>query len=293
MCTFAPFAVNGLCDFSSMQIITTIQQLRDRLKAEPSVAFVPTMGNLHEGHLSLARQARQHGKCVVVSIFVNPIQFGPGEDFDRYPRTLEADCAKLEGLADAVFAPAVAEVYPVPQQVFIEPPAVASELCGAFRPGHFRGVATVVLKLFNMVQPHAALFGKKDYQQLHVIRALVQQLNLPVEVVAAETERAADGLALSSRNGYLSPAERSEAVRLYRNLSRIRQSILSGETDFPALAAAVQAELEAHGWRVDYVSVRHADTLAAAVPGDRRLVALAAAWLGNTRLIDNVEIYPG
>ena len=276
-----------------MQIITTIQQLRDRLKAEPSVAFVPTMGNLHEGHVSLARQACQHGKCVVVSIFVNPIQFGPGEDFERYPRTLEADCARLEGLADVVFAPGVAEMYPVPQQVFVEPPAVANELCGVFRPGHFRGVATVVLKLFNMVQPHAALFGKKDYQQLHVIRALAQQLNLPLEIVAAETERAADGLALSSRNGYLSPAERSEAVRLYRNLARIRQSILSGETDFPALASAAQAELEAHGWRVDYVSVRQADTLAAAVPGDRRLVALAAAWLGNTRLIDNVEIYPG
>jgi len=187
----------------------------------------------------------------------------------------------------------VAEMYPVPQQVFVEPPAVANELCGAFRPGHFRGVATVVLKLFNMVQPHAALFGKKDYQQLHVIRALAQQLNLPLEIVAAETGRAADGLALSSRNGYLSPAERSEAVRLYRNLTRIRQSILSGETDFSALASAAQAELETHGWRVDYVSVRQADTLAAAVPGDRKLVALAAAWLGSTRLIDNVEIYPG
>ncbi len=279
-----------LFDFSSMQIISTIQQLRDRLKSEPSVAFVPTMGNLHEGHVALARQAREHGRCVVASIFVNPIQFGPGEDFDKYPRTLEADCAKLEDLADVVFAPTVDELYPEPQQVFVEPPPVAGELCGAFRPGHFRGVATVVLKLFNIVQPQAAVFGKKDYQQLHVIRAMVRQLNLPVEIVAGETLRAGDGLALSSRNGYLSAEERTEAVRLYRNLVQIRQSMLAGNLDFPALERAAAADLEAHGWRVDYVSVRAAASLAPAQAGETDLVVLAAAWLGKTRLIDNLEI---
>jgi pantoate--beta-alanine ligase len=273
-----------------MDIIHDIATLRGRLKAEPSVSFVPTMGNLHEGHVSLVRLARQHGRCVVASIFVNPIQFGPGEDFDKYPRTLEADCAKLEGLADVVFAPSVDEMYPVRQEVFVEPPPVAAELCGAFRPGHFRGVATVVLKLFNIVQPHTAVFGKKDYQQLHVIRAMVQQLNLPVAIVGAETERAADGLALSSRNGYLAAAERAEAVRLSQNLARIRRSILSGERGFPALEQAAKADLATHGWRVDYVSVRNAATLATAAASDADLVVLAAAWLGGTRLIDNVEI---
>ncbi|MHB1590548.1 MAG: pantoate--beta-alanine ligase, partial [Sulfuricella sp.] len=182
-----------------MQIISTTQELRDRLKSEPSVAFVPTMGNLHQGHLALVRQAREHGRCVVVSLFVNPLQFGPNEDFANYPRTFEQDCEKLAGLADVVFAPTVADLYPEPQQVFVEPPPVAGELCGVFRPGHFRGVATVVLKLFNIVQPQAAVFGKKDYQQLHVIRALVRQLNLPLEIVAGETLRAGDSLTLSSR----------------------------------------------------------------------------------------------
>lgn len=279
-----------LFDFSSMQIISTIQQLRDRLKAEPSVAFVPTMGNLHDGHVSLALLARQHGKCVVVSIFVNPIQFGPSEDFSNYPRTFEQDCEKLAGLADVVFAPTVADLYPEPQQVFIEPPPVANELCGAFRPGHFRGVATVVLKLFNIVQPQAAVFGKKDYQQLHVIRAMARQLNLPLEIVAGETLRAGDGLALSSRNGYLGTEERTEAVRLYRNLAFLRESIIAGNLDFPALERAAIADLEAHGWRVDYVSVRAAASLAPAKAGDMNLVVLAAAWLGKPRLIDNLEI---
>ena len=273
-----------------MQIISTIRDLRDRLKSEPSVAFVPTMGNLHEGHLALVRQAREYGRCVVVSIFVNPLQFGPNEDFSRYPRSFEQDCAKLEGLADVVFAPTVEALYPEPQQVFVEPPPVASELCGAFRPGHFRGVATVVLKLFNIVRPQAALFGKKDYQQLHVIRAMVRQLNLAVEIVAGETLRAGDNLALSSRNGYLSAEERVEAVRLYRNLVQIRESMLAGNLDFSALERAAAADLEAHGWRVDYVSVRAAASLAPALAEDRDLVVLAAAWLGKTRLIDNLEI---
>jgi len=273
-----------------MQIISTTQELRDRLKQEPSIAFVPTMGNLHQGHLALVRQAREHGRCVVASIFVNPLQFGPSEDFSSYPRTFEQDCEKLAGLADVVFAPTVADLYPEPQQVFIEPPPVARELCGEFRPGHFRGVATVVLKLFNIVQPQAAVFGKKDYQQLHVIRALVRQLNLPLEVVAGETLRAGDNLALSSRNGYLSAEERAEAVRLYRNLAFIRESIIGNSRDFSALESGAIADLEAHGWRVDYVSVRAADSLAPAQAGELNLVVLAAAWLGKTRLIDNLEI---
>lgn len=273
-----------------MQIISSVAQLRDRLKIEPSVVFVPTMGNLHQGHLALVRQAREHGRCVVVSIFVNPLQFGPNEDFAKYPRTFEQDCEKLAGLADVVFAPTVEDLYPEPQQVFIEPPPVANELCGAFRPGHFRGVATVVLKLFNIVQPQAAVFGKKDYQQLHVIRAMVRQLNLPLEIVAGETLRAGDSLALSSRNGYLSAEERTEAVRLYRNLVQIRESMLAGNLDFLALERAAAADLEAHGWRVDYVSVRAAASLAPAETGEMNLVVLAAAWLGKTRLIDNLEI---
>ena len=273
-----------------MQIISTTQELRDRLKSEPSVAFVPTMGNLHQGHLALVRQAREHGRCVVVSIFVNPLQFGPREDFSSYPRTFDSDCDKLAGLADVVFAPTVADLYPEPQQVFVEPPPVASELCGAFRPGHFRGVATVVLKLLNIVQPQAAVFGKKNYQQLHVIRAMVRQLNLPVQVVAGETLRAGDNLALSSRNGYLSAEERAEAVRLFRNLALIRESIAAGNSDFPALERATIADLEAHGWRVDYVSVRAATSLAPTVTGEINLVVLAAAWLGKTRLIDNLEV---
>jgi pantoate--beta-alanine ligase len=248
------------------------------------------MGNLHQGHLALVRQARVHGRCVVASIFVNPLQFGPSEDFSSYPRTIEQDCEKLEGLADVVFAPTVEDLYPEPQQVYVEPPPVANELCGAFRPGHFRGVATVVLKLFNIVQPQAAVFGKKDYQQLHVIRAMVRQLNLPLEIVAGETLRAGDSLALSSRNGYLSAEERVEAVRLYRNLVQIRESMLAGNLDFSALERAAAADLEAHGWRVDYVSVRAAASLAPAKMGEKNLVALAAAWLGKTRLIDNLEI---
>ncbi|BAN36024.1 pantoate/beta-alanine ligase [Sulfuricella denitrificans skB26] len=273
-----------------MQIVAAVQTIRERLKSEPSVAFVPTMGNLHQGHLALVRQAREHGRCVVVSLFVNPLQFGPNEDFSSYPRTFDQDCAKLEGLADIVFAPAVEDLYPELQQIYVEPSPLADELCGAFRPGHFRGVATVVLKLFNIVQPQAAVFGKKDYQQLHVIRAMVRQLNLPVEIVAGETLRAEDNLALSSRNAYLSAKDRTDAVRLYRNLALIRESIVAGNRDFLALECAAIADLKAHGWRVDYVSVRAAKSLEPAKAGDMSLVVLAAAWLGKTRLIDNLEI---
>ncbi len=272
------------------RLVHTPADLRAALDGQGRIAFVPTMGNLHEGHVALAREARRHGDRVAVSIFVNPIQFGPGEDFERYPRTLEADCAKLEGLADVVFAPAVETLYPVPQSVFVEPPPVAAELCGAFRPGHFRGVTTVVLKLFNLVRPQAAVFGKKDYQQLFILTEMVRQLNLPIAMVAAETARAPDGLALSSRNGYLSAAERQEATRLYRNLSRVRELIGQGRKDFAALETAARADLEGAGWKVDYFTVRSAATLLLPREDETALVALAAAWLGSTRLIDNVEI---
>src|SRR5450756_878486 len=273
-----------------MQVITTIAQLRARLSVERAIAFVPTMGNLHEGHLNLMRQAREHGDCVVASIFVNPLQFGPNEDFEQYPRTLDADCAKLQGQVDAVFAPAVNEMYPVLQTVFVEPPPVANELCGAARPGHFRGMATVVLKLLNIVQPHTALFGKKDYQQLHIIRQLVAQLNLPVRIIGGETVRAADGLALSSRNQYLSKAERGEAVFLYQMLQGMRLAILQGERDFERLQQQAVEVMSARGWAVDYVVVRNQSDLLppGVVQGNqaqRDLVILAAARLGSTRLL--------
>ena len=278
-----------------MQIISTIAELRARLVNECAVAFVPTMGNLHEGHLDLVRLARKHGKCVAASIFVNPLQFGPSEDFDRYPRTLEADCAKLQGLADIVFAPSPNEMYPVQQTLFVEPPPIANELCGAARPGHFRGMATVVLKLLNIVQPQVALFGKKDYQQLHIIRQMVAQLNLPVCIVAGETVRAPDGLALSSRNQYLNEAERAEAPSLYRMLQGMREAILQGERNFERLQRQAVENLAAKGWVADYVAVRNQSDLQSANPAQdglvqAELVILAAARLGNTRLLDNVEV---
>lgn len=273
-----------------MRLINTIAALREYLLQAGTVAFVPTMGNLHEGHIDLVRQARAHAGCVVVSIFVNPLQFGPSEDFDRYPRTLEADCAKLEGLADVVFAPAVSEMYAQRQTVFIEPPQIANELCGAARPGHFRGMATVVLKLLNIVQPQVALFGKKDYQQLHIIRQMVAQMNLPIRIVGGETVRAADGLALSSRNQYLSPAERTEATFLWQTLSNLARELQEGLHDYAAAEAVAVAALAGRGWRVDYVAVRNRATLAVAGANDRELVLLAAAHLGATRLIDNLEI---
>jgi pantoate--beta-alanine ligase len=273
-----------------MQIISTVAELRARLANETSIAFVPTMGNLHEGHLDLVRIAREHGQCVVVSIFVNPMQFGANEDFGKYPRTLELDCGMLEQCGvDVVFTPTERELYPQPQQVTVEPP-LENELCGAFRPGHFRGVATVVLKLFNIVQPDVAVFGKKDYQQLYVIRQVAAQLNFPVTVVGGETVRAPDGLALSSRNQYLSVAERTEAAFLYQTLVAIRQAMLDGTRDFAALERQAVQALAARGWQVDYVAVRDKNTLTQPGSGERDLVILAAARLGQTRLIDNLEV---
>ncbi|HZW24368.1 MAG TPA: pantoate--beta-alanine ligase [Gallionella sp.] len=273
-----------------MQLVSAIAELRARLASEKSVAFVPTMGNLHEGHLDLVRIAREQGSCVVVSIFVNPLQFGPSEDFDRYPRTLEADCAKLQGLADVVFAPAVDDMYPVRQTVFVEPPPIANELCGAARPGHFRGMATVVLKLLNIVQPQVAVFGKKDYQQLHIIRRMVAELNLPVTIVGGETVRAPDGLALSSRNQYLSADERAEAVFLSQVLRGMREAILQGERNIERLQGNAVTALATRGWAVDYVAVRNQSDLLPASLSQCDWVILAAARLGNTRLLDNVEV---
>jgi pantoate--beta-alanine ligase len=278
-----------------MQIITSAAELRTRLRSETAIAFVPTMGNLHDGHLNLMRLAREHGSCVVVSIFVNPLQFGPNEDFDKYPRTLEVDCAKLQGMADVMFAPSVNEMYPAQQTVFVEPPAIGSELEDASRPGHFRGMATVVLKLLNIVQPQVALFGKKDYQQLHIIRRMVTQLNLPIRIVGGETVRAVDGLALSSRNQYLSDTERREAIFLYQTLQGMRQAILQGCHDFEQLQEQAVEALSARGWKVDYVAVRDQSDLLPAAQNQRELVTqdlviLAAARMGNTRLIDNIEV---
>ncbi|MEO6975849.1 MAG: pantoate--beta-alanine ligase [Gallionella sp.] len=283
-----------------MQIISTIAKLRERLAGERSIAFVPTMGNLHEGHLDLVRQAREYGNCVVVSTFVNPLQFGPNEDFDRYPRTLDADCAKLQGLADLVFAPSVNEMYPAQQTVFVEPPPIANELEGAARPGHFRGMATVVFKLLNIVQPQVALFGKKDYQQLHIVRQMVAQLDLPVRIVGGETVRTADGLALSSRNQYLNQSERAEAVFLYQTLQELRGAVQQGERNVGRLQQQASERLSARGWSVGYVEVRNqSDLLPARMakpdrvqhdPVQRDLVVLAAANLADTRLIDNIEI---
>lgn len=264
-----------------MQIVSDIAGLRHTLAAAGPVAFVPTMGSLHAGHLSLVRLARQSAPAVVVSIFVNRLQFAPGEDFDRYPRSFERDCRLLEAEGvHAIFAPGEQELYPEPQSYLVQPPPVANELEGRFRPGFFQGVATVVLKLFNCVQPAAAVFGKKDYQQLLIVRGMVGQLNLPVRVVAGETVREADGLALSSRNAYLSPQERAEAPRLHRVLGQVAAGMPAGQAS---------AALTAAGWHPDYVEVRRRADLALARPGERERVVLAAARLGGTRLIDNVE----
>jgi pantoate--beta-alanine ligase len=274
-----------------MQIHSAIADLRSALKNRGRVVFVPTMGNLHAGHISLMEQARAHGDTVVASIFVNRLQFGPNEDFDKYPRTFQADCDKLEAAGvDVLFAPTEADLYPEPQEYVVEPPAIQNILDGEFRPGHFRGVATVVLKLFNIVQPHAAVFGKKDYQQLMVIRNMTRQLALPITIIGGETVRADDGLALSSRNGYLSTAERAEAPRLYRLLNDIRDAIRNGESDTVKLENIAVSELAAAGWKTDYVAVRQQSDLSTPNGVNTPLVVLAASRLGNTRLIDNLEV---
>jgi len=277
-----------------MEILEDIAALRARLAAERrsgrSIAFVPTMGNLHEGHLALARQARGEADVVAASIFVNRLQFGPNEDFDRYPRTFKADCDKLAAAGvQYIFAPSESELYPEPQEFTVEPPPLGHILEGEFRPGFFRGVATVVLKLFNIVQPDVAVFGKKDYQQLAVVRGLVRQFALPVRVVPGETVRAPDGLALSSRNGYLSPDERARAPQFSVTLREVAAA-LRGKGEFRALEARALTKLKDLGWKPDYVAVRKQLDLQLPVPSDRELVVLGAAWLGGTRLIDNIEV---
>ena len=274
-----------------MLIHSRIADLRAALQGCGRIVFVPTMGNLHAGHISLMEQARAHGDTVVASIFVNRLQFGPNEDFDQYPRTFADDCAKLETAGvDVLFAPDEHEFYPEPQEYTVEPPAIQHQLDGEFRPGHFRGVATVVLKLFNIVQPQVAVFGKKDYQQLMVLRNMTRQLALPIDIVGGETVRAEDGLALSSRNGYLTPEQRAEAPRLARALRELRTAVLLGIYDFERLERVAREELDGHGWQTDYVSVRRQSDLMPPQRGDRALVALAASRLGSTRLIDNIEI---
>lgn len=274
-----------------MQVVHTVADLRAALAGQTNTALVPTMGNLHAGHVSLVELAKQHGRPVVASIFVNPLQFGAGEDFERYPRTLAADCEKLAAAGcDLVFAPDVAEMYPVPQTFIVQPPAsLANDLCGAFRPGHFSGVATVVLKLFTLVQPRVAVFGSKDFQQLQVIRELVRQFNLPIDILAGGTLREADGLAMSSRNAYLGATERIQAPQLQRELAAIMAAVQAGERDFEALCDAAGRHLKMAGWRVDYVALRDAATLQTPTPDSTRLVVLGAAWLGSTRLIDNLD----
>ena len=279
-----------------MKIVSTITELRDQLRGQTRVAFVPTMGNLHEGHISLMRLAARHGDPVVASIFVNRLQFGPKEDFSSYPRTFADDCAKLEAAGVyCVFAPDEAELYPEPQAYKVSPPdELANMLEGEFRPGFFIGVATVVLKLFACVQPAVAVFGKKDYQQLMVIRRMCKQFALPIKIVPAETVRAEDGLALSSRNGYLSTAERAEAPALYAELQTLRAQFLGGNTDLAALELAAVTTLAARGWQPEYISVRKRSNLLAPTQSElaagEALVIVAAAKLGTTRLIDNLEV---
>jgi pantoate--beta-alanine ligase len=278
-----------------MQIIHTITELRAELGKYQRPAFVPTMGNLHDGHLALAKQAKTLGDVTVASIFVNRLQFLPHEDFGTYPRTLEADCEKLRGVGcDIVFAPSEQELYPQPQGYKVHPPAeLADILEGHFRPGFFTGVCTVVHKLFNIVQPHAAVFGAKDYQQQMIIRRMVDQMALPIAIHTGATLRAEDGLALSSRNGYLSTAERAEAVQISRTLKSMIVMLQNGEHNVAAIEQHAMKTLADRGWKPDYMTVRRRHDLQAPQPGDfgpDKLVVLGAARLGTTRLIDNLEV---
>jgi pantoate--beta-alanine ligase len=286
-----------------MKIVHTISDLRAQLRGQLRTAFVPTMGNLHEGHLSLMRLAANHGDPVVASIFVNRLQFAPHEDFDKYPRTLEEDIAKLEKEGVYVlFAPDEREMYPVPQDYRISPPQDLGDILeGEFRPGFFAGVTTVVMKLFQCVQPQVSIFGKKDYQQLMIVRRMCEQFSIPTEIIPGETIREDDGLAMSSRNRYLSPAERQEAVWLSKTLQQVASRVRDGQkamalspADITDLESAAAQILNQRGWKTDYVAVRRRRDLKSATPEDLsapdQLVVLAAAKLGATRLIDNLEI---
>jgi len=274
-----------------VRIISTVAELKDALATQRDIGFVPTMGNLHDGHLSLVQTARRHAGLVVVSIFVNQLQFGPNEDFAKYPRTLERDCELLAPAGcDIVFAPSTEQMYPEPQQYTVHPPAeLADILEGRFRPGFFVGVATVVLKLFNMVRPSVAAFGKKDYQQLLVIQNMVRQLALPIELVAGETVREAGGLALSSRNAYLDDEQRREAAQLHRTLADAATRMRADPADRENIERAAVETLQARGWRPDYVVIRRRQDLKIPAAKDSWVI-LGAARLGATRLIDNIEI---
>ena len=290
-----------------MQIIQTVSELRKALANQPSIGFVPTMGNLHAGHIALVTQAKHHAahilkSCVVASIFVNPLQFSPTEDLANYPRTLEADCEKLKAAGcDIVFTPSVAEMYAdfdgknLHQSMTIDPPPIANVLCGATRLSHFAGVATVVMKLFNIVQPDVAVFGKKDFQQLFIIKEMVRQFNLPIAIIAGETIREASGLALSSRNGYLTESQRASASQLNSALADIVKVIKNGDKNFVKLEQQARMQLTSQGWEVDYISIRSSATLQPASKIDRDLIVLGAAKISNktagkTRLIDNIEL---
>ncbi len=283
-----------------MKIISDIQELRDHLRGQNRASFVPTMGNLHEGHLSLMRLARQHGDPVVASIFVNRLQFGPNDDFDSYPRTMQADIDKLEKEGVYIlFAPTERDLYPQPQEYRVDPPQQLGDILeGEFRPGFFKGVCTVVLKLLSCVQPKVAVFGKKDYQQLMIIRQMAKQFALPVDIIPGETIRAEDGLALSSRNSYLSSEERVEAPELQKVLREVRARVLDlSERNTHALKEIEKIAIEiltGRGWQPDYIAIRQQSNLATAtnesLQAEEPLVILTAAKLGKTRLIDNLEI---
>ena len=280
-----------------MKVVDSIASLRALIgewkRQGSSVGFVPTMGNLHDGHLKLVKRAKAHNDKVIISIFVNPMQFGANEDLDAYPRTIEDDKAKLIGEgADAVFLPSVQDMYPagLDVQTFVEVPGISDVLCGASRPGHFRGVATVVSKLFNMVQPDDAFFGEKDFQQLQVIRTMVRDLSMAVTVHGVPTEREASGLAMSSRNGYLSAEEKAKASLIYQAMQKMKLAIEQGDTNFADIENSAISELEKEGFKNDYVKVVNAQTFMPAAADDKQLVIVVALFMGATRLIDNLQI---
>ena len=280
-----------------MLIIEDIPSLREQRRAWQLkghiIAFVPTMGNLHKGHLKLVERAKANADIVVVSIFVNPLQFGPDEDLDAYPKTLQSDFKQLRNLGvDVVFTPHSSDIYSrgLEQQTFVEVPGLSYMICGASRPGHFRGVATIVCKLFNMVQPNKAYFGEKDFQQLQVIKAMVTDLSMNLEVHGISTERESDGLAMSSRNGYLTTAQRAQAPLLFQTISDVAEKINSGRRDFSVLLSEAKQRISDGGLNPDYVEIRSAESLLPPSHEDQNLAILAAAFLGKTRLIDNVQV---
>lgn len=280
-----------------MQLINDIEELRELRRHwkqdNEVIAFVPTMGNLHDGHLKLVSQAAKNASKIVVSIFVNPLQFGPDEDLDAYPKTLEADRNALQKLGvDVLFMPKVEDIYSrgLEQQTFVEVPGFSYMICGASRPGHFRGVATIVCKLFNMVQPNQAYFGEKDFQQLQVIKAMVTDLSMNLTIHGVPTVRENDGLAMSSRNGYLTQEQRALAPQLYKEILKLGDAIVSGRRDFSVLIARCKANLAESGLNPDYIELRSAETLMQVGHEDKKLVILAAAFLGKTRLIDNIQL---